>query len=429
MNYTQTLDFLFTALTSFQEKGASAYKPGLERISAFCRHLGNPQRNFFTIHVAGTNGKGSVSHILASVLQQAGYRTGLYTSPHLQDFRERIKVDGEMIPKQKVVNFVDKHREKMEELELSFFEMSTALAFDYFAQSDVEVAVIETGLGGRLDATNIVVPLLSVITNIGMDHTALLGDTPEAIAREKAGIIKKSIPVLIGEHDPVCDPVFEQTATALRSRVIYAEDLFRCRDREQREASQLFHLIRTRDQRSFDVELDLCGDYQQRNILTASAAADFLHEETPLTISRRAFIDGTRQAAASTSLNGRWQRLGEHPLTVCDTAHNPHGMACVVRQLRASKYEKLYCVVGFVKDKDVDAILSLLPREATYIFTQANSERALPAAELAERAAGTGLRGEVVPSVAAAVARARELAAEGDMIFIGGSNYVVAEAL
>ena len=429
MNYTQTLDFLFTALTSFQDKGASAYKPGLERIGAFCRHLGNPQRNFFTIHVAGTNGKGSVSHILASVLQQAGYRTGLYTSPHLQDFRERIRVDGEMIPKQKVVNFVDKHREKMEELELSFFEMSTALAFDYFAQSDVEVAVIETGLGGRLDATNIIVPVLSIVTNIGMDHTDLLGDTLEAIAREKAGIIKKSIPILIGEHDAVCDPVFEQTAAALRSRVIYAEDLFRCRGRELRENSQLFHLVRTRDDRSYDVELDLCGDYQQRNILTASAAADFLHEETPLTISRRAFVDGTCHAAAATSLHGRWQRLGEHPLTVCDTGHNPHGIACVARQLLASKYDKLYCVIGFVKDKDVDAILSLLPQEATYIFTQANSARALPAAELAELATGKGLRGEVVPSVADAVARARELAAENDMIFIGGSNYVVAEVL
>lgn len=429
MNYTQTLDFLFSSLTSFQDKGASAYKPGLERISAFCRHLGNPQRNFFTIHVAGTNGKGSVSHILASVLQQAGYRTGLYTSPHLQDFRERIRVDGEMIPKQKVVNFVDKHREKMQELDLSFFEMSTALAFDYFAQSDVEVAVIETGLGGRLDATNIVVPLLSIITNIGLDHTALLGDTPEAIAREKAGIIKKSIPVLIGEHDPACDPIFEQTATALRSRVLYAEDIFRCNDRKQLDGSQIFYLNRTRDGRSFDVELDLAGDYQLHNILTASAAADFLHEETPLTISRRAFLDGTCHAAAATALHGRWQQLAERPLTICDTGHNPHGIACVARQLRTAKCDKLYCVIGFVKDKDIAAILSLLPREAVYIFTQAGIDRALPAGQLAEQAAGHGLHGEAVPTVAEAVARARELAAENDMIFIGGSSFVVAEAL
>ncbi len=429
MNYNQTLDFLFSSLTSFQDKGASAYKPGLERIAAFCRHLGNPQRNFFTIHVAGTNGKGSVSHILASVLQQAGYRTGLYTSPHLQDFRERIRVDGEMIPKQKVVNFVDKHLDKMKELELSFFEMSTALAFDYFAQSDVEVAVIETGLGGRLDATNIIVPVLSIITNIGLDHTALLGDTPEAIAREKAGIIKKSIPVLIGEHNAACDSVFEQVGAALRSRVLYAEDIFECRDQQQRGDSQLFRLLRTRDGYMFDVELDLEGSYQRHNILTASAAADFLHEETPLTISRRAFIEGTRHAAANTALHGRWQKLGEHPLTICDTGHNPHGIAYVAQQLRTSKCDRLFCVIGFVKDKDVASILSLLPREATYIFTRAKVERALPAEELAERAMAYGLRGEVVPTVAEAVARARELAAENDMIFIGGSNFVVAEAL
>lgn len=429
MNYTQTLDFLFSSLTSFQDKGASAYKPGLERISAFCRHLGNPQRNFFTVHVAGTNGKGSVSHILASVLQQAGYRTGLYTSPHLQDFRERIRVDGEMIPKQKVVNFVDKHLDKMKELELSFFEMSTALAFDYFAQSDVEVAVIETGLGGRLDATNIVVPLLSIITNIGLDHTALLGDTLEQIAREKAGIIKKSIPVLIGEHNTECDPVFEQVGAALRSRVLYAEDIFRCREQWQETDAQRFRLLRMRDGYLFDIELDLEGSYQRHNVLTASAAADFLHEETPLTISRRAFVEGTRHAAASTALHGRWQKLAEHPLTICDTGHNPHGIAYVAQQLRTSKCDRLFCVIGFVKDKDVASILSLLPREATYIFTRAKSERALPAGELAERAAAYGLRGEVVPTVAEAVARARELASDNDMIFIGGSNFVVAEAL
>ena len=236
MNYTQTLEFLFQSLPVFETQGATAYKPGLERITAFCRHIGNPQRNFFTIHVAGTNGKGSVAHIIASVLQQAGYRTGLFTSPHLQDFRERIRVDGEMIPKQKVVNFVDKHHDKMVELELSFFEMTAAMAFDYFAQSDVEVAVIETGLGGRLDATNIIVPILSVITNIGLEHTSLLGDTLPKIAAEKAGIIKKSIPVIIGEADARYNGVIEQAAAANKSRVIYAEQGVR---RVARPAGQL----------------------------------------------------------------------------------------------------------------------------------------------------------------------------------------------
>ena len=426
MNYSQTLEFLFSSLPAYETAGATAYKPGLERIAAFCRHLGNPQRNFFTIHVAGTNGKGSVSHIIASVLQQAGYRTGLFTSPHLQDFRERIRVDGEMIPKQKVVNFVDKHHDRMVELGLSFFEMTAALAFDYFAQSDVEVAVIETGLGGRLDATNIIVPILSIITNIGMEHTALLGDTPEKIAAEKAGIIKKSIPVIIGEHDERCDPVFAEVAAANKSKLLHAEELFTCTGQEPAGERQLFHLHRTRDNHDFELLLDLAGDYQRHNIITATAAIDFLHQETPLTISRRAFLEGTRDAAAHTSLRGRWQKLG-----VCDTGHNAHGMAYVGEQLRrlSRDYAHLYCVLGVVNDKDLAHMFPLLPADAHYIFTQAKTHRAIPAAELAERAAAFGLQGEVVADVQQAVARARELAGPDDMIFIGGSTYVVGEAL
>ena len=429
MNYTQTLEFLFSSLPAFETQGATAYKPGLERITAFCRHLGNPQRNFFTIHIAGTNGKGSVAHMIASVLQQAGYRTGLFTSPHLQDFRERIRVDGEMIPKQKVVNFVDKHHDKMVELQLSFFEMTAAMAFDYFAQSDVEVAVIETGLGGRLDATNIIVPILSIITNIGLEHTALLGDTLQKIAAEKAGIIKKSIPVLIGESDARYDGVIEQAAAASKSKVVHAEQVFRCEEQSLRGELQHFTLRRLRDDRIFDVELDLDGSYQRRNVVTASAAIDFLHEETPLTISRRAYLEGMRSAAANTSLRGRWQKLGEAPLTICDTGHNAHGIAYVAEQLRQTPHRELYCVMGFVRDKDLAHILPLLPREAHYIFTQARSERALTAEELTAKAAIYGLEGEAVADVAAAVARARELAAPEDMIFIGGSTYVVGEAL
>ena len=429
MNYTQTLEFLFNSLPVFETQGATAYKPGLERVAAFSKHLGNPQRNFFTIHVAGTNGKGSVSHILASVLQQAGYRTGLFTSPHLRDFRERIRVDGEMIPKQKVVNFVDKHHDKMVELGLSFFEMTAALAFDFFAQSDVEVAVIETGLGGRLDATNIIMPVLSVVTNVGLEHTDLLGDTLQKIAAEKAGIIKKSIPVLIGESDNRYDPVFEQAAANNKSKLCYAEQIFACEEQTPTEAGQRFRLRRLRDNRSYEIQLDLAGDYQRRNIVTAAAAVDFLHEETPLTISRRAFLEGTRHAAANTSLQGRWQRLGEAPLTLCDTGHNAHGMAYVTKQLQATPHKKLYCVVGFVRDKDLAHILPLLPRDAHYIFTAAQTHRALPAAELAAKAAIYGLQGETADTVAEALARARELAEPDDAIFIGGSTYVVAEAL
>ena len=429
MNYTQTLEFLFQSLPAFETQGATGYKPGLERISAFCRHIGNPQRNFFTIHVAGTNGKGSVAHIIASVLQQAGYRTGLFTSPHLRDFRERIRVDGEMIPKQKVVNFVDKHHDKMVELELSFFEMTAAMAFDYFAQSDVEVAVIETGLGGRLDATNIIVPILSIVTNIGLEHTALLGDTLQKIAAEKAGIIKKSIPVIVGEADNRYNEVFEQVAAANKSRVIYAEKAFLCEEQHSEGEHQRFRLRRTRDNQAFEVELDLQGNYQRRNIVTASAAVDFLHEETPLTISRRAYLEGMKNAAANTSLMGRWQKLAEAPLTICDTGHNAHGIAWVARQLRETPHRELYCIIGFVRDKDLAHILPLLPHDAHYIFTQARSERALPAADLTAKAAIYGLHGEAVEQVADALVRARELASAEDMIFIGGSTYVVAEVL
>ena len=429
MNYTQTLEFLFQSLPAFETQGATGYKPGLERITAFCRHIGNPQRNFFTIHVAGTNGKGSVAHIIASVLQQAGYRTGLFTSPHLRDFRERIRVDGEMIPKQKVVNFVDKHHDKMVELELSFFEMTAAMAFDYFAQSDVEVAVIETGLGGRLDATNIIVPILSIVTNIGLEHTALLGDTLQKIAAEKAGIIKKSIPVIVGEADNRYNEVFEQVAAANKSRVIYAEKAFLCEEQHSEGEHQRFRLRRTRDNQAFEVELDLQGNYQRRNIVTASAAVDFLHEETPLTISRRAYLEGMKNAAANTSLMGRWQKLAEAPLTICDTGHNAHGIAWVARQLRETPHRELYCIIGFVRDKDLAHILPLLPHDAHYIFTQARSERALPAADLTAKAAIYGLHGEAVEQVADALVRARELASAEDMIFIGGSTYVVAEVL
>lgn len=429
MNYTQTLEFLFQQLPAFEQKGASAYKPGLERISEFCRVLGNPQRNFFTIHVAGTNGKGSVSHMLASILEQAGYRTGLFTSPHLKDFRERIRVDGEMIPKQKVVNFVDKHREKMLELKLSFFEMTAALAFDYFAQSDVEVAVIETGLGGRLDATNVILPVVSIITNIGLEHTALLGDTLPKIASEKGGIIKKSIPVVIGEKDDRWSDVIEEVAAQNRSRVIYAEQEFVCEEQHDEACEQCFSLRRLRDRYLYDVHLDLMGHYQRKNVVTAAATLDYLHESTPLTISRRAFIEGMRTASQETSLLGRWQKLGEKPLTICDTGHNAHGIRYVCEQIAATPHDKLYCVVGFVRDKDLSHILPLLPKEAHYIFTAAETERAVPAEELMAKAAIYGLKGEVVAGVKEAVEQARSLASEQDLIFIGGSTYVVGEAI
>lgn len=431
MNYSQTIDYLFSSMPSFQQIGRDAYKPGLERITAFCRYLGNPQRNYYTVHVAGTNGKGSVSHILASILQQAGYRVGLYTSPHLKDFRERIRVDGEMIPKQKVVNFVDKHQAKMSELELSFFEMTTAMAFDYFDQSDVEVAVIETGLGGRLDATNIITPLVSVVTNVGLEHTEYLGDTLRKIAAEKAGIIKKSVPVVLGEANDEYNDVFEEYAAALKSRVIYAQERFRCLTHNVEDNMQRMVIERLRDKFDYDISIDLLGDYQFNNVVTATAAADYLHESTPLTISRRAYVEGLASAAALTHLAGRWQVLGREPLVVCDTGHNAHGLRYVGAELNrlSERYPRQICVMGFAKDKNLDEILPVLPVKAHYIFTQAAVNRALPAETLAAKAAAAGLEGEVVPAVAAAFARAKELASAEDMIFIGGSNFVVAEVL
>lgn len=428
MNYTQTLDFLFTAMPSFQRVGGDAYKPGLERIAAFCQHMGNPQRNYYTIHVAGTNGKGSVSHILASILREAGYRTGLFTSPHLVDFRERIRVDGEMMPKQKVVNFVDKHREKMQELDLSFFEMTAAMAFDYFAQSDVEVAIIETGLGGRLDATNLIVPMLSVVTNIGMEHTEFLGDTIEKIAAEKAGIIKKSIPVVIGQGSEAYNAVFEQRAEEMRSKVIYAEQEFLLEGIEHfDDRNQHFSVLRTRDNRAFELDIDLLGDYQRHNIITACAAADFLAEQTPLTISRRAFREGIARAAANTGLMGRWQVIADEPYTVCDTGHNADGMRFVASQLESLSADRIFAVMGFAKEKSLEKIMPLLPKKVHYIFTKANIDRARAIEDVAAFADSLGLDYECQPTVKDAVARARSLALASDAIFIGGSNFVVAE--
>ena len=428
MNYTQTLEFLFTAMPSFQRVGGDAYKPGLERISAFCGDIGNPQRNFYTIHVAGTNGKGSVSHMLASILREAGYRTGLFTSPHLVDFRERIRVDGEMIPKQKVVNFVDKHREKMQQLDLSFFEMTAAMAFDYFDQSDVEVAVIETGLGGRLDATNIITPLLSVVTNVAMEHTEYLGDTIEKIASEKAGIIKKSIPVVVGQRSEGYNHIFESRAAELRSRVIYAEDEFLLHGIEHFDnENQHFSVERTRDSRTFELDIDLLGDYQRHNIITACAAADYLAELTPLTISRRAFREGLARTAANTSLMGRWQVIASEPYTVCDTGHNADGIRYVAAQLEALDTDRIFAVMGFAKDKDLEAILRLLPKKIHYIFTRASVDRARCVEDIAAVATTLGLDFECASTVGEAIARARSLALATDTIFIGGSNFVIAE--
>ena len=429
MNYAQTIEYLFTTTPSFQQVGADAYKPGLERIREFCHYLGDPQNNYHTIHVAGTNGKGSVSHMLASVLQHAGYRVGLFTSPHLRDFRERMRVDGEMISERGVVDFVANHKAKMRELDLSFFEMTTAMAFDFFAASDVEVAVIETGLGGRLDATNVITPEVSVVTNIGLEHTDLLGDTIEKVAGEKAGIIKPRVPIVLGEASEQYNHVFEGRAAALNSRVIYAQQAFEVVEHHRERDYQHVVMSRQRDAYRFEINMDLVGEYQCHNVVTAAAAADYLDTHTQITIPCRAFVEGMAEVTKTTSLAGRWQRLSDSPYTVCDTGHNAHGIKYVADELHrlAKHYEQQICIIGFAKEKSIDDILPLLPRKAYYIFTQASSPRALPAAALAATAATYGLEGEVCSTVAQALARAREMATERDMIFIGGSNFVVAE--
>ena len=427
MNYSETLEYLFTSTPSFQQVGADAYKPGLERIEDFCHYLGSPHKNYPTIHIAGTNGKGSTLHLIASVLMKAGYRVGLFTSPHLKDFRERMRVDGQMISEQEVVEFVAHHRQKMESLQLSFFEMTTAMAFDYFSRRDVEVAVIETGLGGRLDATNILRPMLSVVTNVGMDHTDLLGNTLSQIAAEKAGIVKPRTALVLGERSEEYDSVFTERTAALQSPLIFAEEHFSaiC------TAEGRYTLSRKRDGREFSLTLDLKGNYQQHNLITAAATLDYLHLSTPLTIPRRAFIEGVESAATTTHLAGRWQQLQQHPTVICDTGHNSHGIKYVAEQLRTlqQSHKRLICVIGFVRDKDVEEVLRLMPHDAHYLFTAPSTQRALPKEELAQLAQKAGLSGEVCPSATEALAEAKKIATAEDAIFIGGSNYLVAEVI
>lgn len=429
MTYQECLDFLFNQVTSFQQVGAGAYKPGLERIEEFCALLGRPQRNYHTIHIAGTNGKGSTSHIIASVLQHAGYRVGLFTSPHLKDFRERVRIDGGMISECEVVEFVECNMPEIKRLGLSFFEITAALAFDHFSRQGVEVAVVETGLGGRLDATNIITPLASIITNIGLDHTDLLGSTLREVAGEKAGIVKWGVPVVLGERSEEYDEVFVSRAEQMEAPLYFAQEEFSVKEQRAEDDAQRFVLLRTRDNREFEVELDLMGEYQYNNVVTASAALDVLHQHSPLTIPRRAYVEGLRSVARTTALAGRWQVLSQEPYMVCDTGHNEHGIKYVAAQLQrlTERYSRLYCVVGFAKEKNLDEVLPLLPRNACYIFTQASSPRALPAEELCAKANAEGLQGEVKKSVAEAVEYARELATQDDAIFIGGSNFIVGE--
>ncbi len=406
MTYQQTVDWMFQQLPMYQLQGASAYKKDLTNTLLLMEYLGHPEQNLRCIHVAGTNGKGSTSHMIASVLQAAGYKTGLYTSPHLKDFRERIKINGAEIAEEFVQQFIGRHQPFFEANDLSFFEMTVGLAFEYFKTQAVDFAVIETGLGGRLDSTNVIRPLVSVITNIGLDHTQFLGNTPELIAAEKAGIIKNKVPVVIGEYSEQTKPVFLEKAKNEQAPIFFASDLV-----------------------NEDYASDLLGDYQVYNKKTVVQTLRVLQQQFDVAISDDQITDGLLHTVANTGLLGRWQQLGTRPKIICDTAHNKDGLFVVMQQLERQVFEKLHFVFGVVSDKDLSQILPLLPKNAIYYFCKPNMPRGLDADLLCEKAKEFGLFGNVYSSVRTAYESARKQAGADDLIYVGGSTFVVAEIL
>lgn len=431
MNYTATLEYLFTQLPMFQRTGPAAYKNNLGNTIKLDNFYGNPHRDFRTIHIAGTNGKGSVAHMLASVLQSAGYKTGLYTSPHLKDFRERIRINGEMIPEQEVVGWVDNYRANNDlwKIEPSFFELTVALAFSYFAEQEVEIAVVEVGLGGRLDSTNIITPEVSVITNIGLDHTNLLGETLEEIASEKAGIIKTDTPVVIGTSQKETQKIFREMAAEKGAALYFA-------DQELKVAYSMLgmdgkqHLNVENSGKSVfsGLKLDLLGVYQHKNIPAVLKTVEILNEKG-IKISREDLFEGLADVSGKSGLLGRWQVLGNNPLQVCDTGHNEDGVKAVVDQINNTAYENLHIVFGTVGDKNPDKVLALLPRNAKYYFVKANILRAMDENDLRVKARKFNLVGESYGSVNEGLVKARENAGKRDFIFVGGSTFVVAEIL
>ncbi len=404
MTYDETIEYLFNSTPLFQNVGKAAYKEGLANTLALDEYFGHPHTQFKTIHVGGTNGKGSTSHSLAAVLQSAGYKVGLFTSPHLKDFRERIRINGEMISEEYVVDFVEQHKSFFEPLYPSFFELTTAMAFKYFADEKVDVAVIEVGLGGRLDCTNIITPVLSIITNISFDHVNLLGNTLEKIASEKAGIIKHGVPVVIGETTSKTRTVFETKAKEVGTQIVFAEE---------KEIPE--------------IPFELGGDYQQKNLRTIMTALSILRNA--FNISEQNISYGLSNVCEQTGLMGRWQTLKECPKTVCDVGHNVGGFEYIVKQLTRQQYKTLRIVIGMVNDKDINGVLALLPKDAKYYFTKAKVARALQPEELQEKAKEYGLNGNCYPSVTEAYEAAVKEASTDDFIFIGGSCFVVAEVV
>lgn len=426
MTYSEAIEFLFNQLPMFQRTGPSAYKDNLDNTLRLDEWFGHPHRRFKTIHVAGTNGKGSVSHMLASVLQEAGYKTGLYTSPHLKDFRERIRINGKMISEGAVTDFVKNHRAIIEKISPSFFEMTVAMAFDYFASQKVEVAVIEVGLGGRLDSTNIINPEVSVITNIGMDHMALLGNTLPLIAREKAGIIKEKTPLVIGQTQAEVLPVFHEVAAARNAPLVLADKYYKTVFKQRTTAHQEVDVYRQGLLFLAGVQLPLLGQYQLFNVAAVCTVVDQL-SQIGYRLSAEHLKQGLQKVVVNTGLAGRWQILDVRPTVVCDTGHNEDGLREVVAQIKVTPNERLHMVIGMVNDKDLEPVLKLLPTEATYYFTRARIPRSLDANVLKQAAEPFGLIGEAYQTVEAAYAEAKKNAGVNDLIFIGGSTFVVAE--
>jgi len=429
MNYQQTLDFLYRKLPMFTRIGAAAFKKDLTNTIILCESLKNPQNQFKSIHVAGTNGKGSTSHMLAAVLQAQGYKTGLYTSPHLKDFRERIRINGKMISKREVVKFVEAQEKLIEEIEPSFFEVTVALAFDYFARHQVDIAVIEVGLGGRLDSTNIIQPEISVITNISLDHMNMLGDSLEEIAGEKAGIIKKNIPVVIGETQEKSAPVFIQKAKEMNAPIAFADAELNVQNAKIKNTRLSLSVYQNQEMIYPNLICDLTGVYQYKNILTVIKALNTLKEKTNFKISDNSIYNGLKQVKKLTGLKGRWQTLQTNPLVICDTGHNEAGIAEVIKNINQTPHNKLHIVFGMVKDKDISKVLSLLPQNATYYFCKPDLERGLADKELALQASAFNLLGDSYASVLAAKEAAIKNAAIDDLVYIGGSTFVVAEAI
>lgn len=427
--YSEVLDYLFSALPMYQRVGAAAYKADLENTVALLDAIGNPHERFRSIHVAGTNGKGSVSNFLASIFHNAGYKVGLYTSPHLIDFRERIRIDGEMISEEAVVDFVRRNKPLLDEIQPSFFEMTVAMVFEYFADNEVDVAVVEVGMGGRLDSTNIITPDLSIITNIGFDHTKFLGNTLQAIATEKAGIIKPDVPVVIGETQPETRDVFVETARNNNAPIFFADKNFVLTDVINSNFSMIMNIATAGGEPQYvGIKSPLCGDYQKKNIITVIQAVEILRT-VGYTIPLNAVMIGIESVVVDMGFRGRWQVISNHPLTVCETAHNKDGVENMLKTLSSMEYSHLHIVFGCVNDKDYSAVLSLLPRNATYYFCKPDVPRGLDVSILKSAAHKYKLAGRAYTDIASAIKAARNNAEKHDMILITGSIFLVADAL